>query len=319
MEYRNVEPAEIDPALRWILGSGQRPADDRHIAEFKEFARYRRIDLHEIVVAARSADAPAGPSIVGALLAVISPGRTALLLGPGDGSSSLGIAEWQELMEATCTRCAAQGVHLVQALLDPTDRRAIDRLLAQQFRRIAELLYLHTTLRARLPQVDLPPACHWDTYSPATHVAFAAAIADSYRGSLDCPGINGLRDIEDVIAGHKAGGEFDPAFWFLLRDESRTLGVLLLNRVAHNDIAELVYLGVAPAVRDQGIGSTLVRHALWSAAQMPARRLTLAVDSQNGPAVRLYYRTGLARAGSKVAMLRDLRPDPASAQPVQPS
>src|SRR3712207_8951894 len=40
-----------------------------------------------------------------------------------------------------------------------------------------------------------------------------------FRSSLDCPALNGVRDMEDVLAGHKASGEFDPALWFLLSED----------------------------------------------------------------------------------------------------
>ena len=43
-------------------------------------------------------------------------------------------------------------------------------------------------------------------------------------------------------------------------------------------------------------------------ASMPGvERLSLAVDANNAPALRLYYRHGLQRVGSKIAMMRDLR------------
>jgi ribosomal protein S18 acetylase RimI-like enzyme len=35
--------------------------------------------------------------------------------------------------------------------------------------------------------------------------------------------------------------------------------------------------------------------------------LSLAVDSRNVPALRLYYRHGLRRIGSRTAMVKDLR------------
>jgi ribosomal protein S18 acetylase RimI-like enzyme len=37
------------------------------------------------------------------------------------------------------------------------------------------------------------------------------------------------------------------------------------------------------------------------------RSLTLAVDSKNEPALRLYFRHGMQRIAARVAMIRDLR------------
>jgi hypothetical protein len=38
-------------------------------------------------------------------------------------------------------------------------------------------------------------------------------------------------------------------------------------------------------------------------------RLCLAVDALNVPALKLYYRQGMQRVGSKLALMRDLRGD----------
>jgi ribosomal protein S18 acetylase RimI-like enzyme len=52
----------------------------------------------------------------------------------------------------------------------------------------------------------------------------------------------------------------------------------------------------------------LVRQALTTTAAAKLPRLSLAVDSRNEPALRLYYRHGMQRVCSKVALMRDLRP-----------
>ena len=75
---------------------------------------------------------------------------------------------------------------------------------------------------------------------------------ESYQQSLDCPLLNGLREIGDVIAGHQASGEFNPRFWFVLSERDMPRGVVLLNRVPRTDTAELVYFGLAPAARGAG-------------------------------------------------------------------
>jgi ribosomal protein S18 acetylase RimI-like enzyme len=49
-----------------------------------------------------------------------------------------------------------------------------------------------------------------------------------------------------------------------------------------------------------------MRRAFTSAAEMGVARLSLAVDASNAPALKLYYRFGMARLGSKVAMMRKL-------------
>jgi hypothetical protein len=62
-----------------------------------------------------------------------------------------------------------------------------------------------------------------------------------------------------------------------------------------------------------------MRQALATTAQRKLTMLTLAVDSRNAPALKLYFRHGMHRVASKVAMMRELRkgktaPDDASAR-----
>ena len=53
-----------------------------------------------------------------------------------------------------------------------------------------------------------------------------------------------------------------------------------------------------------------MRQALAVTANRKHDRLCLAVDSTNTPALKLYYRHGMQRIASKLALLRDLRPAP---------
>ena len=110
--------------------------------------------------------------------------------------------------------------------------------------------------------------------------------------------------MEDVIAGHKASGDFDPALWTLLLENGEPRGVLLLSPMRSADTLELVYLGLVPAARGRGLADLMVRQALSETARYGLTRLSLAVDEGNIPALRLYYRHGLKRVTSKLAMMR---------------
>jgi ribosomal protein S18 acetylase RimI-like enzyme len=69
----------------------------------------------------------------------------------------------------------------------------------------------------------------------------------------------------------------------------------------------LVYLGLAPAARGRKLGEVMMRQALAATSQCKQAKLCLAVDARNAPALKLYYRHGMQRIGSKLALLRDLR------------
>ena len=314
-DIRRVHRAEVHAALQLILGSQGRPAAEEHIVDFLRYAVYRGLDLNDIWLAAT------GGRMVWAILPVISPGKTMLLFSPTHVPADEQDTCVCPLVERVVEHYQHRAVDLAQVLLDPGDTRAVAMFQACRFEPLAELIYLDRDVR-KSADAPLPNGFRWDGYSAATHHEFARAVAATYDGSLDCPRLNGRRNIDDVIEGHKAAGEFDPKLWFLLRDRNgiggssaatgsagtgTAAGVVLLNRSTRTDSLELVYLGLAPAYRGKQLGDAMMRHAIHTASAIGARRLSLAVDSNNAPALRLYQRHGMTRLCSRVALLRDLR------------
>ena len=212
------------------------------------------------------------------------------------------------LVRGVCDRRFAGGTRLMQALLPTDSHGPADLLVRCGFQLITELVYMQRTVRRVPRRLDLPAGLELLPYQPATHGLFADAIQRSYAGSLDCPELTGRRDIEDVIAGHKAAGDFSPSMWSVLVDRSNgiePLGVLLLAGMGgpHGGI-ELVYLALVPEGRGRGLGRLLLRHAEAFAARSASRQLALAVDSRNTPALALYMKHKLKRAQSRLAMVR---------------
>lgn len=246
--------------------------------------------------------------VVWAVMPVISPGRTMLLLSPPRVGRHVSTTAPPQLIQHVVAHFAAEGIHLAQVLIDPHETSAIALYQSCGFEKLAELIYLQRAVRAS-NYPALPEGHHWTYYSPQAHAAFGRTISASYAGSLDCPALNGRRGIEDVLAGHKAAGEFDPRLWHLLCADGHDepLGVLLLARSARSDALELVYLGVNPAARGQGLGELLMRQALAVAGASGCGLLSLAVDARNAPALKLYYRSGMSRVCTRIALLRDLR------------
>jgi ribosomal protein S18 acetylase RimI-like enzyme len=101
---------------------------------------------------------------------------------------------------------------------------------------------------------------------------------------------------------------FDPNHWFLLLEGHEPRGVLLLASSGRDAAQmELVYLGVPESSRGKKLGEILMRQAMATVAAAKHERLALAVDEKNIPALKLYYRNGMNRLTSKLAMMRDLR------------
>lgn len=307
-----IRPAagpEIHAALRLILSSPAHRASDTDINDFLSFAGQRHIDLASLWIALRRG------RMVFAALPVLSPGRTMLLLSPPHVPTAELDTSAAPLVAALAEHFSDRGVQLAQALVDPSHSASLRLHECAGFVPLAELIYLHRDVHSGAAAWPaLPPQLHWETYSSATHALFARTIAASYEQSLDCPALNGVRDIEDVLAGHKAAGEFTPALWFLLverhagasADDPIGRGVLLLSRSARGDALELIYLGLPPEVRGRGLGALLMQQALSAVAATGSGGLSLAVDARNGPALRLYYRHGMHRVASWIALMRNL-------------
>jgi ribosomal protein S18 acetylase RimI-like enzyme len=286
--------------MAMILGSVEQPAPASQVAEFFHLAAKRRIDVSQMWVARNNR------GLVWAALPVVNPGRTMLLFTPAQSRFSAGEAAAQ-MLNQLWTHYGQRDVHWAQVLIDPEQTPARRFFADQGFFEIAELIYLQGHPHRSAKAAKLLPGMHWQTYGPDTHGLFAQTILESYQESLDCPRLSGLRNIEDIIAGHKATGEFDPALWRLLCENGQPRGVLLLSRVVMTDAMELVYLGLPPASRGRGLAGLLMQEALHLIVRDNRRRLTLAVDSKNAPALRLYYGQGMQRLTSKIAMIRDLR------------
>lgn len=297
---------EVGDCLKLILGSHGRYADNNQVLDFLQFALHRRINLDDLWLAER------GGRTVWSILPIVSPGRTMLFLTPTHHPTPLADPAPTLLADAICTHFATRGVRLAQALIEPTDTAARGQLEGTGFKAMAGLDYLHAGVRRTFQPPKLPSErMSWVRYSDQTQALFRDTVAASYRGSLDCPALNGLRDMDDVMAGHQASGEFDPSLWFLLCEtngdgEPIPLGVLLLARMTKNEATELVYLGLTPEARGKGLGDLLVRQALAATAASGFSRLSLAVDGANRPALSLYHRHGFQHIGRKLAMMRIL-------------
>lgn len=299
---RPATAAETTAGLRLVLGSDGSPAHEQHVHEFLAFATERSIDLTLMWVAEQA------EKLILAALPIPSPGRTMLVFAsPAPSRAAEGTVS--QLIDAACEAAEGRGVHLAQALIDPVDEVGRRVFTAAGFVAMAELVYLSGPPRADVTAPVPPPAgLHWEGYTLQNHARFAEAILASYEESLDCPALNGVRDIEDVIDGHKASGTFDPRHWMILCEAERPLGVLLLADTGRGGEAmELVYLGLSRAARGRNLGEVMMTRAMGIVTAYGYQRLTLAVDARNVPALKLYYRQGMNRVASKIALMRDLR------------
>jgi len=301
---RAVPPSHIRLALSFVLGDKHYRADDSRVDEFIEVAGQRGILLSRMYAAELAG------KMIWSLLPVQNPGRTILILGTPHASADLSEPARQTLL-LCCDEFGKAGIHVAQALLEPGDAALANLYTSAGFVRIAELYYMQRTIRRAKEVPTLPDAFRILTYSLANHALFAQAILNSYEQSMDCPMLSGMREIDDIMAGHQSVGIFDPLDWMVVLQRDVPVAVLLLNQTIHGEGLELVYLGVCPEARGQGLGEYLMRVTERRVVEKNAGALSLTVDSKNIPAVKLYHRHGLERAATKIAMIKNLRgPNP---------
>lgn len=297
-----AEPADLPQATQLLLADSSGHVDADAANEMIRLAQSFSQPAGGVWIARQSG------KMISAILPVVSPGRTMLLFAPASLKGQPAASATHDLLDAVCRHGAARQIQLAQALIDPHQSTLIDLFISGGFARLAKLVYLQASAPRKAPELNLPANWHLLAYSPQTHARFARTIGATYRDSLDCPQLSGTRDMEDVIIGHKATGEFAPSRWYLLCDGEDDIGVLLLSRIPRTDSLELVYIGIVPQHRGKGAGDLLLRQALRGVVEAGHSRLSLAVDAGNTPAMQLYWRHGLQTIASKVAMLRNLKP-----------
>jgi ribosomal protein S18 acetylase RimI-like enzyme len=155
------------------------------------------------------------------------------------------------------------------------------------FRPLADLVYL-ACLEEHFPLSRPTSPLEFEAYSPANHDRMARVVEATYVETLDCPALNGVRRIDDVLAGYRSTGEFVPDRWLLVVHQGEDVGCLLLADHPEQGHSELVYMGLVPTARGNGWGREITRHAQWLARRLGRRRLVLAVDESNLPAIRVY-------------------------------
>lgn len=251
--------------------------------------------------------------IAAACSSIASPGRTGVLFLPAYGLSGGSESAQASLIELVISDLHRRNIRLAQCLLHLDDRYNERILLRGCFRPIAELIYLERLVCtdtafecAGLKGDGEPSALFWDEYNPSSHRDFAELIIQSYQGSLDCPALTGLREIEDIIAGHKAVGLFQSHRWRLARLKGRAVGCILLGENPLRRVLEVAYMGVHPDFRSRGIGRALLDETVKLAYRERFEKVALAVDAANVPATRLYNSVGFVENARRRALIRDL-------------
>lgn len=310
---RRPKPEEHTTALAVLLTGRPTPSHPA-VDHFIHFAHHQGFSL-EGLWAAYTDQTPDCAALI-----IPGVGRTAVMfVSPSPDVRQIRVMT--ELIQNVLQRQDPDRLRLIQVLLEPAQKREQQALEQAGFSSLASLVYMRRSSLARHNLMDADPAATGLTDTIACdgrvlkamswrdddYDAFALAIETSYLNTLDCPDLVGVRDLDDIIAGHKAVGQFEPDLWTVYYQDDQPAAVLLLNPLIDRMELELVYLGLAPAFRGKGLARRLMQRALATARARDKTGIHLAVDERNQPAMKLYQGLGFRATGRKLAMIYVLK------------
>jgi len=293
-----VSPDQEDLALRLCLRGLDQTQFERQVAVLRASVQRQPLSGYRVWGAFRAS------ALTGSILVQTQAGRIAVVWPPRLTKEEPPETAHRLLVQAIAA-LPRPGIRLVQALL-PTDvGEDAELLVAAGFRHVSDLLYL-VCLADQFPAVPPCPELDFEPYTPALHARLAQLVDATYEKSLDCPAVNGVRNVDDVLQGYRATGHFDPQRWFIVRHRDEEIGCLILTDYPEHATWELIYVGLLSAARGRGWGVGTVRHAEWLCGQALRKRLIAAVDAANEPALRMYAAAGFQSWDRTSAYIRVL-------------
>ncbi len=303
MVIEEVSRRRRTDAIRFLAGGGCRdPIAEARAQALKQLIAHRGRENVRLWWARRKR------WCVGAALIIESPGKTGVLFHTSANADGAEADCLVQLVRAMCSHTIGQGLSMVQTLLETDANQDVEMLKKAGFVKLARLVYMKLDLAAA-PTYQADASIAWRNYAELAEEELAEVIRRTYEGSLDCPGLSGVRKIEDVVAGHKASGVFCPQAWWLIERDSSLAGCILVNDSPTVPISEIVYVGVVGGHRGHGLGRVMLRRAAAEAHGRGSKAIRLAVDGRNHYAIRLYEAEGYRRTHCRLAYMmcrRDL-------------
>jgi mycothiol synthase len=230
--------------------------------------------------------------LLGALVCLPVPGASALLWPPSCVAAEAQSEREDLLMQHALRYLRQRGVKLAQALPAPIETPLCESLQRNGFMHITHLWYMRHDLEIPVRWLAWPVRLDFQPYDPADPAAFHDTLLRTYEETQDCPEVNGVRSIDEVIAGHQAQGRYDPDRWWLATFEGRPVGVLLLVELPESGDWDVSYMGIVPEARRRGFAREMLLRALCEARAADVLNVTLSVDGRNLPAWQLYRSIG---------------------------
>jgi ribosomal protein S18 acetylase RimI-like enzyme len=245
--------------------------------------------------------------LLGVVWAQLQPGKIATIWPPRVDAEDKQLGP--RLAAAILQFAASRGVRVAQAMVAVDDVPATDWLKTAGMSPASEILSLAwlappTMTFALLKSSSVQPH-RIEHYQPISdRERMERVLAETFVGTHDCPAIDGVRTISDVLRGYQAAGVSQSRHWYFVRHDQCDVGCLLLAQdIAPNDM-ELVYMGLAPRWRGRGWGTALARYAQELTVRAGRQCLLTTVDVDNTAARRVYDGAGFTQWGRHQVLFR---------------
>jgi ribosomal protein S18 acetylase RimI-like enzyme len=249
----------------------------------------------------------AGGDPLGACLVLVNPGNVGIALYSSPEATEVNPEALSQAVARASDDALAGGVSLVQSIPREDATADIAILKAAGFRRLAQLQYMHRDLTpGDLPQPQPRSDLTVQPFGEYSEAELAEVIAQTYRDSLDCPGLAELREMDDILEGHRATGIFSPQTWWLVHCEGLPAGCVLVNESISGE-AQMVYLGVVPEFRGRGLARWMTAAVMEACLEKGFTSMSLAVDRRNAVARRAYRSVGLRCGEDRDAFIKHLQ------------
>ena len=265
------------------------PGEARAIADRRVRGFVRRLERQDTRSATVMGAFVTGRLVAAGLL-IESPGRLGALSVPPGDSYGLKREAIIAVIHAFQEHARRRSLTVLQTLLGPEEIEQASVWQDAGFEFLAELAYLERPSEAAPPRFTAPYGLEFVSFQPLNQELFLQTLGQTYSGSLDCPRLTGIRQVEDVLATHRATGVHDPNNWWVASIQGQPAGILLLAGVVGRQAQEVVYVGVTPEARGRSLGNALLAKAAEVCRTAGNSQLILAVDRDNEPACRLYHR-----------------------------
>jgi ribosomal protein S18 acetylase RimI-like enzyme len=244
-----------------------------------------------------------GERCLAASLVIASAGRVGMVFHCPLKAPGVEARHVSAVVREASRQALGDGLAFVQSLIAPARRAEREMIASAGFQRLAELAYMRLDLSRALAEDD-PAACAWRDVRGFGEQGLAGVIQGTYEGSLDCPALWGLRELPDVIEGHKACGVYQPQSWWIAVVDGRPAGCILVNGSgASTAEMEIVYMGVVRGFRGRRIGRAMVRRAARRAREEGCAFLNVVVDDRNVYARNVYDQEGFRELDRRVAWI----------------